>query len=412
MSVRKGTLTTAGRQSVPLFAAAALPIAALAGGLALNATLVSGDYEYFGLARIAAELLGRTGFWCIAIFVWLMGHLQILPARSHWRHRPRLAALAAAAASVVLLQFAGILAMPVGSAVDLLCLALLAGGVLVYGIADDSRPVAIARAGVMVGLTIMAVFLAYSAVAYFHTMAKGSLFIVATATDESLWKLDEWLVGSGHYQRVADWRVGHPGLVRLLDIAYVGLLQQVAWSALFFYANRDHAAGLRYLLSMFMIYVVGPAAYFLAPSWGPVFHAPALFADLAQAAPDTWHLVQFLRESTESTVLGTAHEIAPFGFVAAMPSLHVGIGVIMLLAMRHSRPMLVFNSALLALTLLATNVLGWHYVGDLIVGAVLGLVVWALSGWLAGPAFGLRRNPLRATGAGETFAAPEGQERE
>jgi hypothetical protein len=208
-------------------------------------------------------------------------------------------------------------------------------------------------------------------------MFKGLLFIASASADPWLMKLDTKLLGEHFYQRLALWRsVEHPQITRGLDIVYTKLFEQQWWSFLFFFGSRDYANGRRYILATFLIYILGVACYFIAPSMGPIYHRPDLFTDCIRGAPDSARLVSFLAYQTVLTRAGVPHAIAPFGFIAAFPSLHVGLALIVMLSMRRSLVMTLFNGLGVVLTFVATVVLGWHYLVDGIFGMALGAFCW------------------------------------
>lgn len=362
-----------------------VPVLSLGIGAVINATLVRGEYEWWGIARISYELFDRTGFWIIALGVWAAG-IATASSRSTWRRLLEsriLCAWGATTAILICLVETKVSNLPAGSFFDLLALYTALICVPAVDLARYSHVRAAFLSMLRSVAVAIAVFGAYTSIAYFHTMVKGSLFIFSTPNDALLWNVDAQLLGQTYYRSLAYWRLSHQTVVRFLDVAYIGLLQQICWSALFFHGAKDFANGRRYLVSMFLIYSLGPAIYFVVPSKGPMFHAPALFDDLSTLAPDTWQLARFLKWSTDNTVAGIPHEIAPFSFIAALPSLHVGIALIMLLAMRKSRLVTTFNAVLLTLTVVAINVLGWHYAVDAVVGFGLGALSWLCACWIS-----------------------------
>jgi len=96
-------------------------------------------------------------------------------------------------------------------------------------------------------------------------------------------------------------------------------------------------------------------------------------------APDSTYLADFLATQTRLTLTGVSHNLAPFCFIAAFPSLHVSAAVILLLSMRRSLPMTLFNGFGVVFTLLATVILGWHYFVDGLLGLGLGWACWAFA---------------------------------
>lgn len=359
-----------------------LPILALGAGKLINLSFVPGSYEWWGLVRICGELFERSGFWCIAFGIWAIGINNSADSIS-WAHLLRkkhfqltwaggAAVFGCLAALFNTIEIAGTLA-------DFAALILLLSGWIAVDLCRAKNYRSGAWSICRYFLVGIAIFAGYTAVGYFHTMVKGALFIFAPSQDGLLWTVDAIILGDNHYHALAEWRPANPHFVHWLDVVYIGLLQQICWSALFFHGARDFVNGRQYLLAMFLINTLGSLGYFMAPSIGPIFYAPELFVDLRFLAPDTWELSKFLLSNTNAAIHGASQEIAPFGYIAALPSLHVGQAVIMLLAMRRSFIAVAFNFSLLTFTITATNILGWHYIVDAIAGLALGALMW----WIA-----------------------------
>jgi len=359
----------------------ALSALALALGLILNATMVPGAYEWLGLIRIFWDVSHQAGFWAMCLLVWLVG-VRNAPAGRHLLARTRSRALGLWVGLAVV-GFALVLARPhllgAASPADAVCFSILLPGLALHLLAAPGGWRERGREAVNLTLAAALALLSYTLVAFGYTMAKGMLFVASKPVDQMLWNADLHLLGAHFYQHLAGFRVAHPALTRGLDLVYVGLLQQLWWSFFYFFGAKDIKNGRPYVLAMLLIYSLGSMAYFVLPSFGPVFHDRASFVDLERLAPDSTLLARFLVYHTVLTMNGTAHSISPFAFIAAMPSLHVGLALIVLLAMRRSALLSVFNLCMLLLTVVATTVLGWHYFVDDIVGAALGLGCWALA---------------------------------
>jgi membrane-associated phospholipid phosphatase len=141
--------------------------------------------------------------------------------------------------------------------------------------------------------------------------------------------------------------------------------------------SRARTAGAWYVTAIAVDWVLGVATYFAVPTLGPVYAQPQDFA----ALPHTY--VSTLQENMiqdRYTVLFDPFATHAVQTIAAFASLHVGIMVTVclmaeLLGMKRwiRLAMWVF----LALTVLATVYLGWHYFVDTLGGAVLGAAgVW------------------------------------
>jgi membrane-associated phospholipid phosphatase len=138
-----------------------------------------------------------------------------------------------------------------------------------------------------------------------------------------------------------------------------------------------------YAAALSINWVLGAATYFLLPALGPIYAYPQWFAELphTEAARLQQMLlddrVGFLADPTR----GTPQAIAAFA------SLHVAMSFTALLAvlvLRLDRRLRIALWVWLALTLLATVYLGWHYVVDDIAGLVMGAVSLVLARLLTG----------------------------
>ena len=167
--------------------------------------------------------------------------------------------------------------------------------------------------------------------------------------------------------------------------------------------SRDTRAGVWYVTAIGVDWVLGVATYFVVPSLGPVYARPEMFEDLARTDVS----------GLQATMMAERHEVLVNPFttdavqtIAAFASLHVGLSVTMcvmaeLLRLRLS--VRIFLWVFLALTVVATVYLGWHYFVDAIGGAVLGVAgVW-IAARGTGHAFRRRRpgevQPLSITAA-------------
>ncbi len=186
--------------------------------------------------------------------------------------------------------------------------------------------------------------------------------------------------------------LGHDPAEVLHHLFGVGLAAQffslvyVAWIALVpvsivvaLALSRNRAAGEWYVTAVAVDWVLGVATYFAVPTLGPIYAKPADFAGL----PHT-----YVSTLQESMIADRVQVIAnPFGThavqtIAAFASLHVGIMVTVCLMtglLMLKRWVQVVMWVFLALTVLATVYLGWHYFVDTLGGAVLG----ALGVWIA-----------------------------
>ncbi len=168
------------------------------------------------------------------------------------------------------------------------------------------------------------------------------------------------------------WAAEAMSLVYVVWIVLVPLSLAVAllWT-------RSRAAGSWYVTAVAVDWVLGVATYFAMPTLGPIYSAPQDFSSLN----DT--MVTGLQESMMSDraeVLADPFATGAVQTIAAFASLHVAIMVTMVLIAHLiglPRVILVASHVFLALTVVATVYLGWHFFVDALAGAVLGAAaVW------------------------------------
>lgn len=141
--------------------------------------------------------------------------------------------------------------------------------------------------------------------------------------------------------------------------------------------SRNSRAGAWYVTAIAVDWALGVATYFVLPTLGPIYARPEMFADLART--DVTGLQETMM-AERAEVLANPFTTDAVQTIAAFASLHVGISVTMAVMaelLRLRRSVRVFLWVFLALTVLSTVYLGWHYAVDAIGGAALGTAaVW------------------------------------
>jgi len=148
--------------------------------------------------------------------------------------------------------------------------------------------------------------------------------------------------------------------------------------------SPDLQGGIYYATALSINWTIGAASYFLIPALGPIYYAPAAFADLPETHAS--HLQGVLLEQrrdflADPSAPGVAQNIAAFAslhcsllFTAALAAHLIGVA-------RWVRAVL---WVLFGLSALATVHLGWHYVVDDVAGVLIALVALALARVLTG----------------------------
>lgn len=150
--------------------------------------------------------------------------------------------------------------------------------------------------------------------------------------------------------------------------------------------TRHTSAGAWYVTAVALDWCIGCVLYLLLPTLGPIYADPGQFADL----PHTYNTT--LQEglwTDRVAVMADPWAADTLQTIAAFASLHVGIMMtICLVARLVGLPRWIQRTCwiFLALTVVATVYLGWHYVVDVFGGLALG----AVAVWLAGLATGNR----------------------
>jgi membrane-associated phospholipid phosphatase len=137
-------------------------------------------------------------------------------------------------------------------------------------------------------------------------------------------------------------------------------------------------------------WALGVAAYYAFPTLGPIYSRAIDFVSLPRSSTE----LQTTMMRDRFDVLGDARGTDTLQTIAAFPSLHVGMMVtICLLVHWNTRRLLprLLSWTMLALTVLATLYLGWHFFIDVIGGVAVG----ALAAWIGAVASGHRAPRLR-----------------
>ena len=138
--------------------------------------------------------------------------------------------------------------------------------------------------------------------------------------------------------------------------------------------------GYVFLVSAIWIWILGVASYYAIPSLGPFESAPQEFAGLPHSiVQDTQAL--YLAQRAHLLAHPQAHDA--FAQVSAFASLHVGVTTVIVLMAHHYRLTRTTRAltAYLALTVVATIYLGWHYALDDVAGLLLGATAVTLGRW-------------------------------
>ncbi len=147
-------------------------------------------------------------------------------------------------------------------------------------------------------------------------------------------------------------------------------LVSIAFVACVVFADRLRD-GTVFLASASWVWVLGVACYYAVPSLGPFNDRPQDFAGLPHTIVTTTQTT-YMAQRAHLLADPSAHDA--FAQVSAFASLHVGVTTVIVLmaAYYRLRRIAVVLSVYLALTVVATVYLGWHFAVDDIAGLAIG----------------------------------------
>jgi PAP2 superfamily len=198
-------------------------------------------------------------------------------------------------------------------------------------------------------------------------------FVRSDLMDGQLDRLDRTLL-LGHDPAVVLHQLLGVGVAaHVLSVVYIAwiVLLPVSLAAALVW-SRNVSAGCWYVTAVAVDWVLGVATYFAIPTLGPIYARPRVFSALP--ATETSRL-QAAMWADRLRVLRNPFTTDAVQTIAAFASLHVGVLVTacMIAQLLRLHPLLRLGLWIfLALTVLATIYLGWHYLSDALGGAVLG----------------------------------------
>ena len=177
-----------------------------------------------------------------------------------------------------------------------------------------------------------------------------------------------------HLPAIVSWAKAHPTVERMLHLAYDTLLPQTALIAVLGLVGDRRP--LEVFVQRFMISALLTAALFYAyPAAGPF---EAFGYELSDVQARYMAHFEGLRAGQMETIsLQQAEGLITF------PSFHATWAILLALSCRH-RPWLFALSAVLnGMVLIATLTTGWHYLVDVLAGAIVAVVAIGMCRWLA-----------------------------
>ncbi|MDP9346476.1 MAG: phosphatase PAP2 family protein [Actinomycetota bacterium] len=239
------------------------------------------------------------------------------------------------------------------------------------------------RRGAAVGSALVSFYVTY--LAYRNLKSIVPLLRPGELFDRQLADVDRSLFGGNDPADLLHTLLGTGIAAEVLAVVYVFFIFFLPISlALALVFSPDLQGGVFYATALSINWGLGAASYFLLPALGPIFAAPAGFADLPATEVSRVQgmmLVQRLKFLRDPAAADAVQNIAAFAslhismiFTAAVAAHMLGLG----------RRLRIGLWILLALSAIATIYLGWHYAVDDLAGLVIGLMALALARRLTG----------------------------
>ena len=206
---------------------------------------------------------------------------------------------------------------------------------------------------------------------YVYTVIKAYIFLFRNAQDPSIVAIDGLAFSKPIYTWFADLGTKHSAISHALDYVYVFFFAYMLICLAGLLLRGDRKKLRQYCIASLLCYLLGAPLYFVIPTMGPAFFDAHAFQFVQEQGLISGAIQAELRHNMASLLAGNLHVLPTFGFVAAIPSLHVTHTVIIGHFSKTTRTSYVVALAFTFLTAISTLVLGWHYWIDVLAGALL-----------------------------------------
>ena len=200
------------------------------------------------------------------------------------------------------------------------------------------------------------------------------------AYDPTLDALDKWMLRGSSVADLSHWAVQTfpSSFFRLLDITYFGLFPQIG-AAMFLIALYDgKSRSLQFIGTILIAYYLSLALFFFWPSQGPHYLRPA---DFSQHSADIQ--ADQIQRILAARALARWNRV-PLHFISAdyfigFPSMHIALPLIVMWFLRRWRRMVIALCVYDSLLIVSILLLEWHYIVDMIGGALVAAVAIAIT---------------------------------
>ena len=225
------------------------------------------------------------------------------------------------------------------------------------------------------GASLLILLLGYGTVWNINYLA-GHLLPMEALRDQELLDFDVAL-----YRDWLGWQGGGVGLfpvvrsgwlLRFLEHAYMVYYDEVFLVILVLLYRRADLT--RFFSIMFGCFLIGIPIFLLYPSIGPFTYQPETVLEGPWRGSSTFKLMSNVVRDWQALRAGA--ELQGYGYFIAMPSMHVAVATVLQVFSWQCKPVFWMLLPINVLLMLATFLLGWHYILDVPAGlAVAGVTL-------------------------------------
>lgn len=211
----------------------------------------------------------------------------------------------------------------------------------------------------------------FTLVSYSFSVFKGLLFRFRMPHDAEVIAVEHAILRFYPHEKIAPWAAQNPWAVDFSDTVYLSLFKHFTLASVLLIGTRDQQRRNELIGALIVAYMLGGVAHYVWPAIGPTYAMPERYAYLFDGPYRTRLLREMLYRNTQRAATNTATHVYLYGYIAAMPSLHLAHEAVMLWYARVSRIALALSIVFFVMTFAATLILGWHYPIDAVAGVLL-----------------------------------------
>jgi hypothetical protein len=192
------------------------------------------------------------------------------------------------------------------------------------------------------------------------------------AYDPTFDALDRWILRGSSVSDLSHWAVQTfpPSFFRFLELIYFGLFPQMGAAMIVIALYDGKSRSLQFIGTILMAYYLTLALFFFWPSQGPHYLRPI---DFSQHSADVQ--TDLIQKILVARALARWNQV-PLHFISAdyfigFPSMHIALPLIVMWFLRRWRRVVIALCAYDSLLIVSILLLEWHYIVDMIGGALV-----------------------------------------